>query len=38
MGIMDHYNIICDFDGTIAEADTTDLILSRLALPQWEEN
>ena len=30
-------NIICDFDGTIAEADTTDLILSRLALPQWEE-
>jgi len=37
MGIMDHYNIICDFDGTIAEADTTDLILSRLALPQWEK-
>lgn len=30
-------NIICDFDGTISPLDTTDLILSRFALPQWEE-
>jgi len=30
-------NIICDFDGTITPLDTTDLILSRFAPPQWEE-
>jgi 2,3-diketo-5-methylthio-1-phosphopentane phosphatase len=28
--------IFCDFDGTISVKDTTDEILSRFALPQWE--
>src|SRR5689334_4154734 len=27
--------IFCDFDGTIARADTTDLVLARLAPPEW---
>ncbi len=27
--------IFCDFDGTIACADTTDLVLARLAPPEW---
>ncbi|MBT9470828.1 MAG: MtnX-like HAD-IB family phosphatase [Phenylobacterium sp.] len=27
--------IICDFDGTITQADTTDFILERLADPSW---
>lgn len=29
--------IFCDFDGTIAKVDTTDLVLTRLAEPAWEE-
>ncbi|MBF0502121.1 MAG: MtnX-like HAD-IB family phosphatase [Candidatus Riflebacteria bacterium] len=29
--------IISDFDGTIAECDTTDLLLSRFASPSWHE-
>ena len=28
--------IFCDFDGTIAKIDTTDLVLTRLADPAWE--
>jgi len=28
--------IFCDFDGTIAKVDTTDLVLTRLADPTWE--
>jgi 2,3-diketo-5-methylthio-1-phosphopentane phosphatase len=28
--------IFCDFDGTIAKVDSTDLVLSRLADPGWE--
>jgi 2,3-diketo-5-methylthio-1-phosphopentane phosphatase len=28
--------ILCDFDGTIARADTTDLVLTHLADPAWE--
>lgn len=28
--------IFCDFDGTISRSDTTDLILTRLADPEWE--
>ena len=27
--------IFCDFDGTISRQDTTDLVLSRLADPEW---
>jgi len=30
------FNILCDFDGTVALQDTTDLILSAYADPQWE--
>jgi 2-hydroxy-3-keto-5-methylthiopentenyl-1-phosphate phosphatase len=29
--------IFCDFDGTIAKVDTTDLVLTRLADPVWED-
>ena len=29
-------HIFCDFDGTISAADTTDLLLRRLAAPHWE--
>lgn len=29
--------IICDFDGTIAREDVTDLLLERFALPQWQQ-
>lgn len=29
--------VVCDFDGTIAHVDVTDGVLSRFALPQWEE-
>jgi 2,3-diketo-5-methylthio-1-phosphopentane phosphatase len=29
-------HIFCDFDGTITTCDTTDLVLSRLAAPEWE--
>lgn len=29
--------IFCDFDGTIAKVDTTDLVLTRLAEPAWED-
>jgi 2,3-diketo-5-methylthio-1-phosphopentane phosphatase len=29
--------IFCDFDGTIAKVDTTDLVLNRLADPAWED-
>jgi 2,3-diketo-5-methylthio-1-phosphopentane phosphatase len=28
--------VYCDFDGTITTVDTTDLVLSRLAAPEWE--
>lgn len=28
--------VVCDFDGTIAEVDVTDGILSRFAPPEWE--
>lgn len=28
--------VFCDFDGTIAKLDTTDLVLTRLADPAWE--
>jgi 2,3-diketo-5-methylthio-1-phosphopentane phosphatase len=28
--------VFCDFDGTITTVDTTDLVLSRLAAPEWE--
>lgn len=28
--------VFCDFDGTIARLDTTDLVLRRLAAPEWE--
>ena len=28
--------VFCDFDGTISLSDTTDVILSRFAAPQWE--
>ena len=28
--------VFCDFDGTIAKVDTTDLVLSQLADPAWE--
>lgn len=27
----------CDFDGTIATEDVTDLVLNRFALPEWQE-
>lgn len=29
--------VICDFDGTIAHIDVTDGVLSRFALPEWED-
>jgi len=29
-------HIFCDFDGTITTVDTTDLVLGRLASPEWE--
>ena len=29
--------VFCDFDGTIAKVDTTDLVLSRLADASWED-
>jgi 2-hydroxy-3-keto-5-methylthiopentenyl-1-phosphate phosphatase len=29
--------VICDFDGTIAHVDVTDGVLSRFALPEWED-
>jgi len=29
--------VICDFDGTIADCDVTDGILTRFALPEWEQ-
>ncbi|MEZ4545998.1 MAG: HAD-IB family phosphatase [Cyanobacteriota/Melainabacteria group bacterium] len=28
--------IFCDFDGTITVGDTVDLLLEKLALPEWE--
>ena len=28
--------VFCDFDGTISLSDTTDVILSRFARPEWE--
>lgn len=34
---LNSFNIICDFDGTITPVDSTDLILSHFALPQWED-
>lgn len=30
-------HVFCDFDGTVSTVDTTDHVLSRLALPAWEE-
>lgn len=30
-----HCRIICDFDGTIALEDVTDILLERFALPEW---
>jgi 2-hydroxy-3-keto-5-methylthiopentenyl-1-phosphate phosphatase len=32
---MDHVEILCDFDGTIAPVDTIDFLLERLADPSW---
>lgn len=29
--------VFCDFDGTIAKVDTTDLVLTKLADPAWED-
>lgn len=29
--------VFCDFDGTISKIDTTDLVLTRLARPAWED-
>lgn len=29
--------VICDFDGTVTPVDTTDALLARFALPEWEE-
>lgn len=29
--------VFCDFDGTISKVDTTDLVLTRLARPAWED-
>ena len=31
------WTVVCDFDGTIAHADTTDSLLERFALPEWEQ-
>lgn len=31
------FSILCDFDNTITSVDTTDALLSRFALPAWEE-
>jgi len=36
-GYRNKVNIICDFDGSISPVDSTDLILSRFARPQWAE-
>lgn len=33
---MRHWTILCDFDGTIADDDVTDVLLTRLAAPEWE--
>ena len=30
-------HVFCDFDGTVTTVDTTDLVLSRLASPEWED-
>jgi 2-hydroxy-3-keto-5-methylthiopentenyl-1-phosphate phosphatase len=32
---MEHVEILCDFDGTIAPVDTVDFLLERLAEPSW---
>lgn len=29
--------IICDFDGTVTPVDTTDALLGRFAVPEWED-
>jgi len=29
--------VFCDFDGTVSVQDATDLVLSRLAAPEWQE-
>ncbi|HEU0277821.1 MAG TPA: MtnX-like HAD-IB family phosphatase [Rhodanobacteraceae bacterium] len=31
-----HWNILCDFDGTIAVEDVTDSLLDRFAAPEWQ--
>ncbi len=33
---MDQWNILCDFDGTIAIEDVTDSLLERFAHPDWQ--
>lgn len=33
---MGHWNILCDFDGTIAIEDATDALLDRFAHPDWQ--
>ena len=33
---MAQWNILCDFDGTIAVEDVTDALLDRFAAPEWE--
>ncbi|MDA3920474.1 MAG: MtnX-like HAD-IB family phosphatase [Salinisphaera sp.] len=33
---MSQWTILCDFDGTIAGDDVTDVLLSRLAAPEWK--
>ena len=30
-------HVFCDFDGTVSTVDTTDRVLSRLALSAWED-
>jgi 2-hydroxy-3-keto-5-methylthiopentenyl-1-phosphate phosphatase len=32
-----HCHVLVDFDGTIATVDTTDALLERFALPQWQD-
>lgn len=33
---MTQWNILCDFDGTIAVEDVTDALLDRFAAPEWQ--
>jgi 2-hydroxy-3-keto-5-methylthiopentenyl-1-phosphate phosphatase len=36
-GRNDFVRVCCDFDGTVSIQDATDLVLSRLADPEWQE-